>query len=505
MTPHQRAVYEEHQRRRMERARSTELCARIVSELFDRQQTFEKDPSKRKAVLGSRRAGKTEMWARILTKVALENPRTLSRVWSHARLRAKELLWDQFRFLHARHGIKVETNETELSIRFPNDAIIRLVGADKDKEAQKKRGDKTIYEVVLESQSWESSLLEKTSEEVIQPSLFDLDGTLALEGTPGALPIGYWHQITGGNDIDRVWQSPHEKRTEWVVHRWTMLDNPFLKDAREKLEREKKKRRWADDNPTYLREYCGRWVNDLTALFYPFDVLRNTYEAGSITPYGKGWNHTLGWDLGSRDDMAVVIWGWHPDHEDLYEVLSWKKPGASADEVMTVIEDAERRFGLSIIAQAADTGGGGKMYVEEVHRRYSRRFTAAQKTQKYNHARLFGDDLRTGHIKLIRDSAYAMEIAALLRDPDWSEDDLEGHPNPVEEDKRCANHCADAGLYAWREAYHYYQPVEEKPEPHRSSKEYIDLQIERIARGINKTTFDQLEEEASYGFGAEDN
>ena len=30
MTPHQRAVYEEHQRRRMERARSTELCARIA-------------------------------------------------------------------------------------------------------------------------------------------------------------------------------------------------------------------------------------------------------------------------------------------------------------------------------------------------------------------------------------------------------------------------------------------------------------------------------------------
>lgn len=486
----------------MEKTRSGELCGRIIGELFDRQQAFWADPSKRKAVLGSRRAGKTEMWARIFTVVALENPRSLSRIWSHARLRAKELLWDQFRFLHGRHGIKVETNETELSIRFPNEAIIRLVGADKDKEIQKKRGDKTIFEVVLEAQSWESSLLEKTVEDVISPSLFDLDGTVCLEGTPGALQVGYWYQVTGGEDLERVWQSKF--KPEWSVHRWTMLDNPFLKDARERLEKEKVRKRWADDNPTYVREYLGRWVNDFTALFYPFDTLRNTYEQGSVVPYGPGWNHTLGWDLGSRDDMALVVWGWHPDREDLYEVASWKKPGASADEVMSVVDGWERSLGLSLIAQAADTGGGGKMYVEEVHRRFTRRFTAAKKTQKYEHARLFGDDLRTGHIKLIRDSAYALEIAALLRDPEWSAEDLEGDPNPPTEDPRCANHCCDAGLYSWREAYHFYRPQQEAPKPIRGTKEYIDHQVEMMMQNRHKTIFDRLDEESTYGFGAED-
>lgn len=502
MTPEQRLIFEEHQRRRLEKERSSALCDRIIAELFDRQQTFWHDPSKRKAVLGSRRAGKTEMWARILTVVALQNPRTLSRIWSHARLRAKELLWDQFRYLHGRHGIKVETNETELTIRFPNEAIIRLVGADKDKEIQKKRGDKTIFEVILEAQSWEAILLEKTSEDVIQPSLFDYDGTLCLEGTPGAIQVGYWFQVTGSEDEQRVWQS--KLRPEWSVHRWTMLDNPFLKDAREKLEKEKQKRRWADDNPTYLREYRGRWVNDLTALFYPFDELRNTYEAGTVVPYGKGWNHTLGWDLGSRDDMALVIWGWHPDHEDLYEVFSWKKPGASADEVMQMIDSTEQKLGLSLISQAADTGGGGKMYVEEVHRRYTRRFTAAQKSQKYEHAKLFGDDLRTGHIKLIRGGPYALEIAALLRDPDWDPSNLMDNPGPPEEDPRCANHCCDAGLYAWRDAYHYYKPeAPPPPPPHRSTQAFMEQMIAKIASDQHKTTFDRLEE-SEYGFGAED-
>jgi len=283
-----------------------------------------------------------------------------------------------------------------------------------------------------------------------------------------------------------------------------MLDSPFLKDARTRLEAEKARKRWTDDNPTYVREYLGRWVDDTTALYYPFDVLRNTYEPGSVIPYGPGWNHTLGWDLGSRDDMALVIWGWHPDYEDLYEVMSWKKPGAGSDEVMGVIDDFERRLKLSIIAYAADTGGGGKMYVDEVHRRFTRRFTAAQKTQKYNHARLFGDDLRTGHIKLLRDSPYALEIAALLRDPDWSADDLEGDPNPPTEDPRCANHCCDAGLYSWREAYHFYRPAKEAPPPVRGTKEFIDAQVEQMMLNRHKTSFDKLDEEGIYGFGAED-
>lgn len=497
-----RALLEEVQRREAVRQQTDALCRAIYRELFDRQQHFHDDKGRRKAVLGSRRAGKTEMWARILTMNGMQHPRSLQRVWSHARLRAKELLWDQFRYLHGRHGIAVQTNETELSVRFPNDAVIRLVGADKDKEVQKKRGDKTLYEVLLEVQSWDQMLLKKTVEDVVSPSLFDLDGTVCLEGTPGPIPVGYWFEVSGGEDAARTWNSVH--RPEWRVHRWTMLDNPFLADARRKLEEEKKSRRWTDDNPTYVREYLGRWVRDDGSLYYPFDELRNTYDPERIKPYGKGWTHALGWDLGSRDDMAVVIWGWHEHDPNVYEVFSWKKPGALADEVMSVIDRVETGLGLNLIEQVADTGGGGKMYVEEVMSRYTRRFTAAKKTQKAEHARLFGDDLRTGHIKLVRGGPYAMEIAALLRDPDWDPNNLLEYPGPPEEDPRCANHLSDAGLYAWRAARHYFARPEPPPEPKRGTKEHLDRVVEQLSKRRAQGTVDVLDEESAYGFGAED-
>ena len=494
-----RLLLEEYERRERAKAGVSHKRDEILSELFSNQKRFAEDPSRWKAVLGSRRAGKTEMWARIATVKALENPRALIRIWSVARLRAKELLWANFRWLHARHGIKVETNETELSITFENGAIIRLVGADKDKEAQKKRGDKTVFEVILEVQSF-GPFIRSLVEDVIEPSLLDARGTICLEGTPGPLCTGYWWEVTGGEDVKATWES----KSGWSVHRWTMLDNPHIPHAREEVERFKKQKRWNDDNPTYLREWCGRWVNDLTALFYSFDLLRNTYDTGKVQPWGKGWHHTLGWDLGFRDDMALTTFGWHDEYPDLYEVFSWKKPGALASEVMEKIEREEQEKSLRFVKQVADTGGGGRMYVEEVMSRYSRKFEAAKKTEKYEHVRLMNDDLLVGRVKLISGSPLQLEMAALMRDPDWP--DPEKPEAPPREDPRCPNHCSDSALYAYRAAWHYFKPERPKAQPHVSTEAWVQQWVEQKAsnRQRERNWVDRLSERADFGYGADD-
>ena len=97
------------------------------------------------------RAGKTSLWARYCTIVALQKPKSLIRVWGITRLRVKQLLFQEFVDVAARHRIPVHTHETELSIKFDNGSEIRLVGADKDQSIQRKRGDKTQMEVVLYS------------------------------------------------------------------------------------------------------------------------------------------------------------------------------------------------------------------------------------------------------------------------------------------------------------------------------------------------------------------
>lgn len=464
------------------------VIAAIRAELFDRQLAVLDDPSKEVAALCSRRAGKTSLWPRLCAITALQKPRTLQRIWASSLKRAEELVWNEFALLTARHKIPVEMNNTKFTIKFSNGSEIRLLGADKQKEAEKKRGDKTIAEIIIESQLF-GPYLEAIVEDIAGPCLADLNGTFYLEGTPGAVCAGHWYSISGGNDTASRWTSPgrvvqgNHVGSGWSCHRWSLLDNPFPSGKehwRGWLTERKLKRRWEDDNPTYLREYLGRWVNDFDALFYAFDPIRNTYSG--VQPWGPGWMHTLGWDLGFHDDMALVCWGFHPGRSELYEAFSWKKAGASIDEVHEQIVGLEKR-GFNIVRKVADTGGGGKMFVEEFQRRYPHAFEAAQKSQKYEHVRLMNDELRTGFVKLAVGSPYALEIAELPKAAEPDDDKPERAPK---EDPRFANHCADAGLYAFRGCMHFlHREAPAKPKP--GSPEWRAEQEAAMLRAVERT------------------
>lgn len=480
-----RLILEELERRRLAQTRAAVVIESILQELFPQQQNFVLDTSRNKAAICTRRAGKTAMWVRYALKTALERPGGIIRIWAINRLRAKQLIWDELKLLCARHSIRVDYNETELTAKFENRSEVRLLGADKDKEAQKKRGDKTVLEVILESQSV-GPFLRTLVEDVAEPCLLDQKGTFCMEGTPGMVCAGYWYNITGDTNTKSRWVSEGMAvngepgvGSGWSCHHWSVFDNPYIPHAREEVARLKKARKWADDNPTYVREWLGRWVNDTGSLYYKFDPMRNTYNPYNVRPWGKGWNHVLGWDLGSRDDMALVVWGWHENDPTLYEAFSWKKPGALAREVMAQIEALEQK-GFNFVKKVADTGGGGRMYVEDVMARYQQHFDAAEKTKKYEHVLLFNDALLTGQVKLAEGSSYACEIVELAKDPDWPPpDDLEAKPR---EDPRCANHLSDAGLYSYRAAYHYLAkiplPKVERGTPAFEAKQERELEEE---------------------------
>lgn len=490
----QRLVFEELERRRLLKEQSSGLVARIRAELFDKQLAFIDDKSKKKGALCTRRAGKTSMWSRYCTMVAMSRGRVIIRIWAATRVRAKQLLWDEFNYLHARHSIPTKTNDTDLTIRFENGSEIRLLGADKDKDIQKKRGDKTIMEVVLEAQLFPSTL-RGLVQDVAGPSLFDQDGTLCLEGTPGPVCAGFWYCVSGDDTKESRWTSRGALAkgevlgAGWSMHHWSLVDNPMVdrwrgkKDwkaiALHELEEVLKKNGWARDNATFIREYLGRWVNDIGALYYKFDAARNVYDPNEVEPWGPGWEHVLGWDLGFRDSMALVVWGWHPSYERLFEAFSWKQQGALAKDVMDQIDTLEKVRGFNIIKKVADTGGGGRMYVEEVMSRYTHDFEAAKKTEKYEHVRLFNDDLLTGKVKLRPDSPLKGDMAQLPIDPNWPDPDKP--EAPPTEDPHFENHTTDAGLYAYRAAWHYLH-TDVKPAPKRYSEEWVEEKLAKRSK-----------------------
>ncbi len=486
-----RKAAEELARRGSNLAKASHVVADIRAELFDRQLNFIDDPDRNKAAICTRRAGKTMMWPRYCLITALEKPGSLIRVWAITRLRCKQLLWDEFLKAAHRHKIPIKAHETELSIKLDNGSEIRFVGADKDQAAQRKRGDKTVLEVVLESQLF-GPFLRTLVEDVAEPCLVDTQGTMCLEGTPGPVPTGYWYWMTGGSEISGQWNSEGmlvasgvEQEKErigagWSCHRWSLLDNPHLPHAKDEVERLRKRRNWTIDNPTYVREYLGRWVKDDGVLFYKYNEGRNGFDLSEVVPWGPGWKHVLGWDLGSKDDMALVAWGWHPSKRELYEAGSWKKPGARADEVVQQIEKWEQ-LGMDFIAKVADTGGGGRMYVEEVMSRYSHVFEKASKTDKLDHVRLMNDDLVSGFIKVQRGSLLAGEYSSLPKDPNWDPDS----GKPPGEDPRFPNHCCDASLYSFRKAMAHFDF--ELPREEESVADRIEREDEERLTRVNST------------------
>jgi hypothetical protein len=487
-----RKAAEELARREAALTRASSVTVNIRAELFDKQLAFIDDKSRNKAALCTRRAGKTNIWPRYCTILALTKPGSLSRIWAINRLRAKQLLWQEFKDVCKRHRIPIQAHETELTIRFENGSEIRLLGADKDKEAQKKRGDKTSLEVILETQLF-GPFLRTLVEDVSEPCLIDTKGTICMEGTPGPVPTGYWYWVTGGSDTDFRWESngmfvstgktTDDGQTEkevvgagWSVHQWSLLDNPFLPHAREELARIKRRRGWNEDTPTYRREYLGRWVRDDGVLFYKYNEGRNGFHISERQPWGPGWTHVLGWDLGSRDDMALAVWGWHPNYRELYQAAEWKKPGASAEEVVEQIERWEKQ-GFNFIAKVADTGGGGLMYVEQVMRRTNQIFLPAKKSEKIEHVRLMNDDFMSGRLKVQIGGEYAGELSALPKDPDWDPDS----GKPPGEDPRFANHLCDSHLYSWRYALNYID-FEPEMQQETSAERAERIDEERLIR-----------------------
>ena len=459
--PSERAILEETVRRL--RARSaTSLAGKveaILSTRFRQQREFITHKALRKRLRCPRRSGKTEALAAYLITEAMGGPDRLILFVAKTRERAKDLTWKTVWKLGNEADVPSkpeDPNSTLYERRFGNGSLIRWTGADDMGELRKKRGEKLWLVVIDEAQDFDFEILRTLVYDVFGPSLEDLGGTLVLSGTPGEVCAGFWYGVS----VDPLDEPDELKRVAgFEPFSWTPFENPHVPRIHARLlSGEIAKECGGEESPTFQREWRGRWVRDTGSLFYRFDPAKNLHDT---SVEGGDWEHTLGWDLGSNDDMALVVWAFHRKRRELMEAWSWKKPGALVDEVAAHIKEARERF--NIVGMAADTGGGGKSFVLEMSKRHHLTFQPAQKTDKPGHVRLFNADLAAGRVKLRKGSPYAAELAVLPKLKDWDEE-KKGKPAP--EDPRFPNHCADAGLYSWRLAYHYLgEPEEAKPAP----------------------------------------
>jgi hypothetical protein len=425
----------------------------LEDSLFPQQRAFIDDPDTRLAALCTRRAGKTHSAAAWLLREAHSPGGGECLYTTTTSKAARSLMWegeDGVLEIAKKHKIPLKTNETLMRAVTSTGGVIRLGGADNKRDIEQYRGRKHRLVLVDEPASFRPHL-EPLIEEVLEPSVMDLNGTIALIGTPGRIHAGLYYEAT---------REDAQRNQAWTVHRWSVKDNPHVPHFTPWLENLMAEKGWTWETPKVRREYLGQWCKEEETLVYSFNPSINLYD-GQLPEVG-GWQCTLGVDFGYRSESAWRI-VWFSEHSP-YAYLGPRYSATGLDVTGCVERTKEFIRRYQPVVTVVDTGGLGVMIAEEMNRRHELNVRAAEKRHKAEFIELFNDDLKAGRIKAPAGDPIINEWALLQ----WAETDSEepqgDKADKREEDPRFANHDSDATLYAWREAHHFmHEPVEDQP------------------------------------------
>jgi hypothetical protein len=404
--------------------------------LFDHQLAFANDPAPFVTATCTRRAGKSVGVAAWLLEGPLKGcgPSLYTTI---TRRESKRIIWPIMLRINREHRLGYVPNESELSLRLNGVPAVYLMGVDTRDEIEKARGTGWGRVAIDEAQTL-PPYVEQLVNDVLMPSFMDHSGQLRVIGTPGAVPVGYFHELT---------QNP-----SWGHHSWSVWQNPHLPNARAMLEKVLAARGVTEDDPSIQREWFGRWVYDPNSLVFRW-TQQNHYD--SRPPY-RSWQYVIGVDLGFDDADAIAVLAWSDESPSLWLVEEWVGSKQSITDLGKRLGDFVARY--EPLEVVADTGGLGKKIADEITGRTGIPLTPADKTRKLEHIELLNDALRSGRLFARRDSRFAAD--ALL--VEW---DRSSPEKPKISDRYHSDVC-DAVLYAYRRAQHWlHEERDHRPGP----------------------------------------
>ena len=217
---------------------------RLRSTLFDKQiAVYDDNESEEVIIICSRRAGKTELNARLLLKACVENDTPclyINLTFTNAITQEYGLCHD----LAVEYGLGIGkgTSISDGIINFENGSSITFRGNATNAEAEKHRGNK--YKVIIIDETGHQRNLKYLIEDVLSPLQKDfVHHQIFYTGTPPRVPHHYSEYLWNRKDIKR--------------YSWTMKDNPYIPNAEEEIRKEAEKRGMGTDNSYIQREYLG--------------------------------------------------------------------------------------------------------------------------------------------------------------------------------------------------------------------------------------------------------
>jgi hypothetical protein len=475
-----------------------QIAAAILADLMPAQRAVVEDPYERKAVLCPRRAGKSWTALSYAFHTALTTPGALVAIVTLTAGSGQRIYWSTLLKFGKRYGLNLDrqggVNNTSLTITLENGSVIFLVGAATRGEIEKLRGNSYDLVVIDECKSFNAAVLDELVKEVLAMATADSGGTIMMIGTPGNVLAGPFYEATfkgylrpagpeGGDPypVSRTYAAPEdyweatEHLPEWSFHSWTLRDNDKVRDKKgrtpwENALLEKRRNRYADDNPAWRREGLGEWATSEDVLVYAYARLvaadgDSACRAAWSPRFGQGftkwglpdseeWRYLLGVDYGYEDDTAIVVLAYSTTHDTLYQVYDFKEKHLTASQAGEKLVEVQAMFGGKIEVMVCD--GTQKQMIIDMNERYGLGMVAADKNQKFDHIELLNSDLFDGKFKVRRDSELVHEWLHLQFDLKKYTREEATRLGKLAEDRRCANHLADACLYAHHYSIHHF-------------------------------------------------
>lgn len=447
-----------------------------ASDNFPKQMLFVDDESRFIAAQCSRRAGKSNGLALRFFKTMEKHKGCTCIYLALTRDSAKNIMWPVLEELDEKYKIGCAFKESSLTVTHPNGSKLMLYGADMANFIRRLKGQKSPGIGIDESQDF-GGHLESLVNDVLTPMLVDYtDSWLAIVGTPGPVPQGYYFKVT------------HEKLYGYSVHKWTLLDNPYIPDAQGFIDDMVAKRQWEPTHPTLKREWLNEWELDTEALWIRYKKEINHYD--ELPTNVKKWNYILGIDIGFKDADALAVLAWSEEVSNTYlveEIITTKQDITS---LVGQIIDTSKKY--NIYKMVIDQGGLGLKIAEEIRRRHAIPVEAADKKLKSENVAVLNDELRLGKFKAKSDSRFAQD--SYLIQIDW----VKSTPDKIVIKKEPHSDIIDAVLYAHKESYAFsHSPEVAKPK--YGTREWAETQSSAMWEAELQGHQESLEHKKLYG------
>lgn len=457
----------------------------FLQDLMGWQKEIVEEKHRFKALLCSRRAGKSFLLVYALLIAAFRKPGSICLFIARSRRNAKRLIWEHLKTIISNYSIDADFNNTELTVKLQNGSQIQLHGAENEGQVAKLRGDKYSIAVIDEAAFFPVKLMHEMML-ALEPALEDLQGDIYLSSSPNLTASGYFYDVTTQDKGFKTYKKTILDNSKFDL--WKDKSN-WKERAQHFLEALKKRKKWDNDNPIFLTEWMGQWVRDETFLVIPYKDEVNLYERLPVDSiYDRNWKTIIGLDMGFKHKFALGVIKLNKYLPTIYIHDAFSKEELTTNQKMEIVKQYKDKYKPDSIV--CDPGGGGAQFIADLNDKYPEVYIQnAQKGNKKEHLELFADDWRTGTLKI---NEVLTEHIEELKSLQWKDEKRETI------NESCSDDLYHGCLYAWRECLSYPRGREKPQKP-------IDreTQIDKWEQEMEEYLEDQLiqEEEDNELFG----